>query len=118
MFGWLKGILQAVIIVPIVALAVLLCVANRSLVTLILDPFSREAPALTARLPVFVLVLGALAIGVLAGGIAAWLRQGIHRRNERQLRREVDLLRTEVARLRQNSGQIASTSGLIERKAA
>jgi uncharacterized integral membrane protein len=118
MFGWIKGIVQALIIVPVVAVAVLLCVANRTPVRLILDPFSREAPALTASLPLYVLVLGTLAVGVLAGGIAAWLRQGVHRRNERQLRRDVDQLRTEVARLRQSSGQSASPAALIERKAA
>ena len=112
MLSWLKGIAKAAILLPVVAVAVLLSVANRTRVTIVLDPFSRDAPAVAYTLPLFAIVLGALAAGVLLGGIGAWLTQGKHRRAERQFRREAEAARVELARLRQQA------PALTDRRAA
>jgi uncharacterized integral membrane protein len=94
--------------------AVLLAVANRGPVSVVLDPFAREAPSLVYKLPLFALVLGAVVVGVLLGGIGAWLTQAKHRRAERQLRRETEQLRVEVARLKQQG----TAASLSDRRAA
>jgi hypothetical protein len=111
--GWLKGLLKIVVLVPLVAALVLLAVANRGPVTLILDPFAREAPSIVYALPLYLLVFATLGLGIVVGGIAAWFAQAPHRRLERQHRREAEQLRTEIAKLRQTADRPA-----IDRKAA
>jgi uncharacterized integral membrane protein len=91
--GWLIGL-------PLAAILVLLAVANRTPVVLSLDPFSPEAPAYTVSLPLFIVILLAVIVGVLAGGIAAWIRQGRYRREARNRRSEVQRLEAEAERLR------------------
>lgn len=84
---------------PALAL-VLFGVANRQLVTLVLDPISPASQAMTVTVPLFALFFGTLAVGIVVGWVGAWLSQGRHRRAERQLRRERDRLESENARLR------------------
>lgn len=95
--------LKALVLLPIAILVVLLAVANRGPVTLSLDPFSQEAPEFAAQVPLFLVIFGAVAVGVLIGGIATWLAQGKHRRARRQYKREVSRLRDEAERLRSQS---------------
>ena len=80
-------LLSILIGLPLSILAVALAVANRKSVTLSLDPFSPDAPALSVTLPLFAIVFGALILGVLAGGMVVWLRQGRYRREARKARR-------------------------------
>ena len=92
--------LKALILFPIAILVVLLAVANRGPVTLSLDPFSREAPEIAFTVPLFALIFGAVMLGVILGGMAAWLAQGKHRRAERRYKREARRLRADTARPR------------------
>jgi hypothetical protein len=92
--------LKALILFPIAILVVLLAVANRGPVTVSLDPFSREAPEIAFTLPLFALVFLAVMLGVVIGGVAAWLTQGKHRRGERLYRREARRLRADGVRAR------------------
>ena len=73
--------------VPASIVIVALAVANRRLVTLSLDPFNPEAPALAVTLPLFAIILGAVIFGLIVGGLVTWLRQGRYRREARQARR-------------------------------
>jgi uncharacterized integral membrane protein len=100
----MRNFLKALLLLPVAIIAVLLAVANRAPVTLSLDPFSREAPEISFVLPLFALVFAAVLLGVVIGGVAAWLTQGRHRRAERRYKREVQHLRTETERLRATSG--------------
>ena len=84
----MRKFLAAVILIPLAILMVMFDVANRASVTVSLDPFSSSAPALTMRVPLFLLLLIVLIVGVLVGGIAAWLRQSKWRRAARHLERE------------------------------
>ncbi|QRG08361.1 DUF1049 domain-containing protein [Xanthobacter dioxanivorans] len=85
------GRLASILIgLPLSILAVALAVANRKAVTLSLDPFSPDAPALAVTLPLFAVVFGALILGVVAGGTVTWLRQGRFRREARRARRILD----------------------------
>ena len=97
----MRRFLYYVIFIPLAIVIVVLAVANRHLVTLSFDPFNPTAPALSAGVPLFVLLFAALALGVVVGGLAVWFRQGRWRRMARDERLEADQLRREVNRRRE-----------------
>ena len=99
--------LKALVLFPIAILVVLLAVANRGPVTLSFDPFSREAPEIAFTVPLFAVIFGAVMLGVVIGGLAAWLAQGKHRRAERRYKREARRLRAHTAQARPSSGSTA-----------
>ena len=103
----MTNFLKALILFPLAILVVLLAVANRGPVTLSLDPFSREAPEIAFSLPLFAVIFGAVMLGVVIGGLAAWLAQGKHRRAERRYKREARRLRADAPRPRPASGSTA-----------
>jgi uncharacterized integral membrane protein len=92
----LRKIVAALILVPLAVIIIAFAVANRQVVTVSLDPFSANEPAASVTLPLFALVILLLIIGVLIGGVAAWLRQGKWRHTARRLEREVQDLRQKV----------------------
>ncbi len=91
-FAWI------VIGLPLAAIVLVLAVINRHPVTLSLDPFSPEAPALSITLPLFMLLFAAVAIGVVLGGCLTWLGQGKWRRQARDQRKEAAKLRMQAER--------------------
>jgi uncharacterized integral membrane protein len=92
----MRKFLAAVILIPLAILLVMFAVANREYVAISLDPFSVNAPALTVHVRLFLLLLIALIVGVLTGGIAAWLVQAKWRRAARRLDRELRAARAEA----------------------
>ena len=96
----MKAFFKALVLVPVALIVVLFSVANRAPVRVSLDPISREATAFALDLPLFAVVLAAIAIGILLGGCASWLAQGKHRKAARVNRREADKLRGEAQSLR------------------
>jgi uncharacterized integral membrane protein len=110
----MKAFFKALILVPIALAIVLFSVANRGPVRVSFDPISRDAPTVAFDVPLFAVVLAALAAGVLIGGFAAWLAQGKHRKAARRNRREAESLRDETRMLRAavpDSALPALTSG-------
>jgi uncharacterized integral membrane protein len=95
----MAAFLKALILLPIAILVVLLAIANRAPVLLSLDPIS-PTPQFSVTLPLYAVLFGAVALGVVIGGIGAWLAQAKHRRAEREYRREARELRQETERLR------------------
>jgi hypothetical protein len=93
------------VLIPLAIVLIALSVANRHSVVFSLDPVG-TLPALAFTVPLFVLLFAALGIGVLAGGVATWLRQGRWRRLARQERAEAERLNAEAARLRQRIAEI------------
>ena len=89
-----------VILAPLAVLIVALAVANREIVTVSFDPFSRAEPAFMLRAPLFVLVFVLVIAGVIIGGVASWLRQGKWRRTARAQEAELRSARSEIDRLR------------------
>jgi uncharacterized integral membrane protein len=87
----LRKILNAIILIPLALVLVVFAVANREWVTVSLDPLNKSDPALSFTLPLFALLIGVAILGVIAGGMATWLRQRPSRRaarhNEAELRR-------------------------------
>jgi uncharacterized integral membrane protein len=78
------------------ALAVAFAVANRQPVAVSLSPI----PA-SVELPLYLLVLGALAFGAAIGGIGNWIAGGGGRRVARANRRQAAALEREVVELRE-----------------
>ncbi len=110
----MKAFLKALVLVPVALVIVLFAVANRAPVRVSLDPFSRDLPMLSYELPLFAVVLAAIFLGVLVGGLAAWIAQGKYRKAARRGRREVEALRSETEALRSavpDSALPALTSG-------
>ncbi len=96
----MRRFLVLLVLVPLAAVIVFFSVANRGIVTVSLDPFHGDTPALAFSTPLFVLLFGALILGLLIGGMAAWTRQGRWRRATRKLEFEAERLRSEAARAR------------------
>ena len=99
-----RKIVTAIIVVPLAVIIVAFAVANRQAVTVSFDPFSSTAPAYAATLPLFAVIFAVLILGVLVGGIAAWLRQGKWRRTARRLDGEVRALHDEIETVRRRFG--------------
>jgi uncharacterized integral membrane protein len=99
-----RKIVTAIIVIPLVAAIVAFAVANRQTVTVSFDPLSSTAPAYAATLPLFAVLFVVLIVGVLIGGIAAWIRQGKWRRTARKLDGEVRALHEELETIRRRFG--------------
>ncbi len=95
----LSRILSWVVAVPIGVVVVALSVANRKPIVVSLDPFRPDDPAVAVSVPLFALVLGALVLGIVLGGLTVWWRQRVFRRAARVNRREVARLENERDRL-------------------
>jgi hypothetical protein len=68
------------------------------------DPFSTTSPAYATTLPLFVLLFIVLILGVIIGGIAAWIRQSKWRRVARQLDADVRALHDELETISRRFG--------------
>lgn len=96
----LRTFLKLIVLAPVAAIIILFAVANRAPVTISFDPLGRDAPAFTATLPIYLVVLAAIALGVVAGGAGAWLGQRRHRKAARLFRREAQVLRADVEQMK------------------
>ena len=99
-----RKIVTWIVIVPIAAVIIAFAVANRQTVTVSFDPFSSVNPAFAATLPLFAVIFAVLILGVIVGGIAAWIRQSKWRRRARQLDGEVRALHEEIDGIRRRFG--------------
>ncbi len=95
-----RKIVTAIIVVPLAIVIIAFAVANRQVVTVSFDPFSSTSPAYAASLPLFVLIFVLVILGVIIGGVAAWLRQAAWRRTARRLDADVRTLRQELEAMR------------------
>ncbi len=73
--------------IPVAAIFVVFAVANRHTLTLDLWPLPLEID-----LPVYIAVLGALAVGMAVGGSAQWISDGKWRRRARADKRKASAL--------------------------
>ena len=89
----MRKFISAVILVPFAVLLTVFAVANRQFVTLSFDPFNSIDPALSVRMPLFVLMIVVAVLGVVAGGLATWFRQRHWRRTARARAAELARLR-------------------------
>lgn len=85
--AWLIGL-------PVAVLAIVFAVVNRALVTVDLWPLPW-----TIDLPLFLMVLGALGLGLAIGGVIGWLSAGRARSRARAESRRADRLENRVRAL-------------------
>ena len=122
----MKNALKAIVLVPIALIIILFAVANRQVTTISLDPFNSETPALALSAPLFLLILLMVMLGVLVGGIAAWLSQGSARTAARGARADAERLRRELQETRleldlvhrEAATRAPASTALIERESA
>jgi len=101
----LKHIISWIIGLPAAVIIIALSVANRQPVRFSIDPFSQDNPVFATEIPLFVLLLVAIFIGLLFGGMASWLAQGKWRRAARTARAEGIKLKQEHETLKRQSLQ-------------
>jgi uncharacterized integral membrane protein len=92
----LRKIVATLILLPLAIVMIAFAVANRHIVSVSLDPFNGSDSALALRLPLFVLIILLIIIGVLIGGLAAWVRQGKWRSAARRWERQAQALRKKL----------------------
>lgn len=101
----MRRILSLILLVPVALLVALFAMANRVPTRIAFDPFTPENPVWSLTAPLWVILFVVFAVGVLLGGVAAWLVQGKHRKAERAYKREAGDLRSEVDRARAKEAQ-------------
>jgi uncharacterized integral membrane protein len=97
----MRNFLKWLIIVPLGLIFLVFALANRQNVQVTLDPFyGGDDPSMMVVLPLFFVLLVAIAAGVILGGVATWLRQGRFRKALRETRGQLEVLRGENESLR------------------
>ena len=96
----MRKFVTALIVIPLGIFFVIFAVANRHLVTLSFDPFNSVTPMVAVTLPLFVIIIAVAMLGVLAGGLASWFRQGKWRRAARAHEADAQRVRSQLADLR------------------
>lgn len=108
----LKRVFTIVIAFPMALVLIALAVANRHAVRLVLDPFRPESPAISLVLPFYAYLFGALALGIVAGGLAVWLSQGHWRSAARVRFQEARRWQAEADRLaRERDAEVGASRG-------
>ena len=98
----MRKIVNTVGIVPLALGLLAFALANRRFVTVSFNPFDSGDSTLALTLPLFVVIIAAGMLGVLAGGLAVWFGQRRHRKAARRLEAEAAQARSELAELRRN----------------
>jgi uncharacterized integral membrane protein len=106
----IRNFLRAFVMIPAAAVLGLLAMANRQPVTVSFDPFDGTDTQFTVTVPLYLLGFTSLIAGVALGGVAAWLRQGRHRRLRNRLAAENVMIRSELASLNGRAGRPAGRS--------
>jgi uncharacterized integral membrane protein len=96
----MRKFFTALTVIPLGLIFIVFAVANRHFVAVSFDPFNSADPSVAIRLPLFVVIILAAIIGVVAGGSATWFRQRRWRRAARQHEADARAARSEVADLR------------------
>jgi uncharacterized integral membrane protein len=89
----MRKFLAFAVLIPLAIVIVMFAVANRETIMVSFDPFDTVHPAFVLKLPLFVLIFILVALGVVVGGIAAWLRQSRWRMRARRAEAEARDLR-------------------------
>ena len=89
----MRKLVSIAVLVPLAIVIVMFAVANRELVAVSFDPFDTVRPAFALKLPLYVLIFILVGLGVVVGGVAAWLRQSKWRARARRAEAEAKRLR-------------------------
>lgn len=89
----IKRILSWLLGLPVLIVLLLLALANRHMVVVSLDPVTPEQPWMGFEVPLWAVLYGGIFLGLVAGGVAAWMRQSKWRRKARRLEKELAMER-------------------------
>jgi uncharacterized membrane protein YidH (DUF202 family) len=92
----MRKLVTALVLIPLGIVIVMFAVANRESVTISFDPFDTRNPALVLQTPLYVLIFVLVGVGIVAGGIAAWLKQHKWRVRARRAEAEARELRARL----------------------
>lgn len=95
-----RRIINWAIGLPIAAIIIAFCVANRQWIEVSFDPFSKSAPFATMFMPLWALFFAGIFFGLIAGWLACWFAQGKWRRATRQARADLQSARDEAQHLK------------------
>ena len=107
----MRKFFATLILVPLAIVFIAFAVANRQAVTVSFDPFEQAHPALALALPLFALIFLLLIVGVVIGGVSAWLRQAKWRRVARLAQAQARELRAELERVNSRKGPLETVPG-------
>ena len=96
----MRKFFTALVVIPLGLIFIVFAVANRHFVTVSFDPFNSTDPAIAVSMPLFAVIIAVAILGVAAGGMATWFRQGRWRRAARQHEADARRARSEAADLR------------------
>ena len=82
LLSWLFGL-------PTLIILLLFALANRHSVRISLDPLTPETPWLALDMPLWMVLFAGILLGMLTGGMAAWVKQSKWRRQARRCRHEL-----------------------------
>lgn len=110
----LRRLVSLLIAFPLGVVLVAIALANRHMVSLVLDPFNPETPALAVQLPFYAYLLGALVVGVILGGMATWFGQSRWRRTARVQGQRAQRFEAEAERLaREREADVVRSKQLV-----
>ena len=96
----IRNIVRVLVLAPLALLIAMFAVANRAPVLIGFDPFGAQPPMFAFVSPLYLALMVALILGVVVGGVAAWMSQNPRRRRARRLAAELKASRTEAEALR------------------
>jgi uncharacterized integral membrane protein len=92
----MRKLIAILFLAPVAIILIMVAVANREIVTVSFDPFDAAQPAWALKTPLYLLIFALVGLGVLIGGIAAWLRQRKWRARARRAEAEARDLRARL----------------------
>ncbi len=87
----MRRLLRWVLGLPSLVVLLLFALANRQQVRVSFDPLAGSEPLLALEVPLWLVFFAGVLVGLLAGGIATWLRQSKWRRQARHYQHELEL---------------------------
>ncbi len=105
---------RLLLIIPVAIVVVLVAIANRHDVVFSVDPLGEASAGLSVELPLYWILFAVLALGIVIGGVAAWVGQSKWRRMARHDHAEAERLRREA----QRPGAAIPLSGPDQRRPA
>ncbi len=110
----MKQFLSWIIGLPVAILLIAFALANRSSVTVSLDPISAIEPWFALSVPVWAVLFFGIFLGLIVGWVASWIGQGKWRKAAREARRTLDIEMEKKKTLenRLNQGELVSAQSI------
>ncbi len=110
----MKQFLSWIIGLPVAILLIAFALANRSSVTVSLDPISAIEPWFALSVPVWAVLFFGIFLGLIVGWVASWIGQGKWRNAAREARRTLDIEMEKKKTLenRLNQGELVSAQSI------